>query len=122
MIIMHVIQGTVRRGKGRGKDLGFPTANIALDTEIPEGIYLSKVQISTKEYPALTFIGVAKTFSENTYQAESYILDFNQSLYNKQITVYLLKKIRENQKFDSPEELITQMKEDELKAREYFKV
>lgn len=119
---MYTIQGVVRKGKSRGKELGFPTANIALTTKIPEGVYLSKVQIDKKEHPALTFIGKAETFGETTYQAENYILDFYISIYNQWITVHLLKKIRDSKKFDSAEELVKQMKGDEKVAREYFKM
>lgn len=118
---MYTIRGKVRKGKTRGKDLGFPTANIALRKVIPEGVYLSKTKISSKKYPSLTFIGKAKTFGEKIYQAETYILDFYISIYNQLITVVLIKKIRDNKKFGSSEELIKQMKEDEKVARDYFK-
>ena len=117
---MYTVQGNIRRGKQRGKDLGFPTANIPLAQNIPEGVYLSKVTIDNKDYPALTFIGKAETFGESEYQAESYILDFDQIIYDQQISVKLFKKIRDSKKFDSQEELIEQMKEDEKEARKYF--
>ena len=118
---MFTVQGVVRKGKNRGKDLGFPTANIALDIEIPEGIYLSKVQIDNKEYFALTFVGKAETFDETTYQAENYILDFERSIYGQTITVFLIKKIRDSKKFGSVDKLVEQMRKDEKIAREYFK-
>ncbi len=118
---MFTIQGIVRKGKSRGKDLGFPTANIGLNQEIPEGIYLSKVQIDNKEYFALTFVGKAETFDETTFQAESYILDFNKSIYGQTISIWLIKKIRDSKKFGSVDKLIEQMRKDEKVAREYFK-
>ena len=113
--------GKVRINHQRGKALGFPTANVNLAKKISEGIYISKTKIGNKIYLSLTFIGKAKTFNEQKFQAETYILDFNQNIYQKWISINLLKKIRGNQKFDSVSELIKQMKDDEIVARLYFK-
>lgn len=116
-------KGKVIRGNQRGKDLGFPTANINLsDPDLigAEGIYISKVNIEKIWYPALTFVGPAKTFDEKKIQAETYILDFDKDIYDQWITVELLEKIRDNEKFNSAEDLIIEMKKDEQKARIYF--
>lgn len=110
--------GKVRTHNKRGKKLGFPTANIDLSKNIPEGIYISKTRFSGKEYKSLTFIGIAKTFGEKKFHSETYILDFKQDIYDKWISVNLLKKIRNNQKFESAKELVEQMKKDEKIARE----
>ncbi|MCR4305778.1 MAG: riboflavin kinase [Candidatus Daviesbacteria bacterium] len=117
---MDKFWGKVRRHKQRGRKLGFPTANINLIKNVPEGIYISQAKIGSSIYSALTFIGKAKTFNEKSFQAETYILDFKQDLYDKWISVKLLKKIRDNKKFNSAEELIGQMKKDEEVAREYL--
>ena len=108
------------RGKGRGKLLGFPTSNIALHKNIPEGIYLSHVSLEKTLYPALTFIGSAKTFGETDKKAEVYFLSLNKNLYGKRITIRLIKKIRNNEKFNSEKELVTQMEQDKKEALEYF--
>lgn len=113
--------GKVRRHNRRGKKLGFPTANINLHKKIAEGIYVSITKIGKSQFPGLTFIGKVKTFNEKIFHSETYILDFNQNIYGKWITVDLLKKIRENKKFKSVENLIKQMKKDEQMAREYFR-
>ncbi len=117
---MYQFWGKVRKSKQRGKGLGFPTANINLAKNIPEGIYISNTKIVNSVYPALTFIGQAKTFNEKSFQAETYILNFKQNIYGQWISVKLLKKIRYNKKFNSTKELIAQMKKDEIVAREYF--
>lgn len=117
---MYKFWGKVRKANLRGKRLGFPTANINLSKQIPEGIYISKTKIGDKQYYSLTFIGRAKTFNEEKFQAETYILDFKKDIYNRWLTVTILSKIRGNKKFDSAEELIKQMKKDEQKARKYF--
>ncbi len=115
------IRGTVRRGKARGKKLGFPTANIALDSIHPEGIYLSITHFDNKKFPSLTFIGSAKTFHETEYQAETYILDFELDLYDQELTIVVLEKIRDNQKFVSEQVLIEQMEKDKKNAEEFFR-
>lgn len=115
------VSGVVQKGKSRGKSLGYPTANFALNIQIEEGIYLSKTTFKNQTFSSLTFIGNAKTFNEEEYLAENYILDFNEDLYDQIIEVELIKKIRANQKFNSPKELVEQIKKDEQVAREYFK-
>lgn len=117
---MYTFWGKVKTHNKRGKKLGFPTANVNLSQKIPEGIYISKTKLDGVEYKSLTFIGVAKTFGEKKFHAEIYILDFSKNIYGAWIAVKLLKKIRTNKKFESVEELVEQMKEDEKIAKEYF--
>lgn len=116
----YVLRGKVRAGAKRGKQLGFPTANIRLHKKIPEGIYASFVTINRRKHKAATFIGSPKTFHEKDYKAEGYIFNFNENLYEKWITIELFKKIRPNKKFGSQEELIIQMKDDVKKILNYF--
>ena len=118
---MVTFKGKVQKGHGRGKDLGFPSANVNLHTKIPEGIYISQTKITSKTYQSLTFIGQAKSFNETKYHSETYLLDYQANLYNKWISVNLIKKIRANQKFAKVLDLIKQMQEDEKVARNYFK-
>ncbi len=130
---MQTFWGKVRQGDKRGRELGYPTANMFLHKNIEEGVYVSQVKVTSSSsghsesrssvvvwHPALTFIGQAKTFNKTDYKAESWLLDFKENLYGKTLTVKLLKKMRGNKKFDSAERLITQMKQDEKEAREYF--
>ncbi len=117
---MQTFTGIVTHGNKRGRLLNFPTANVPLSIHIPEGIYISETSILLKTYPSLTFIGNAKTFNEHVYQSETYILNFDQDIYEKEISVSLLKKLRDNQKFDSQEALITQMEKDKKDAEMYF--
>lgn len=115
------LKGKIKKGENRGKNLGFPTANINIHQKIDEGIYISKAKIKGKIYPSLTFIGKALTFNEDKLQAETYILDFNQNIYNNWINITLLEKIRGNKKFDRVEDLIKEMKNDQKIARDYFR-
>ncbi len=119
---MFKFWGKVRKHNQRGKTLGFPTANVDLHRKIPEGIYISKTKSQEQIYFSLTFVGIAKTFDEQKFLAETYILDFNRNIYGQWISVELIKKIRNNQKFKSVDNLIRQMKKDEQKARHYFRI
>src|ERR1700733_13277990 len=92
----YKIGGVVIHGDGRGKELGFPTANVALHKKLPEGIYVGTVTINGKLYHAASFVGSAKTFQRTEINLECYILDFDQDIYGKWITVRLYKKIRNN--------------------------
>nr|MBI5455501.1 riboflavin kinase [Candidatus Levybacteria bacterium] len=120
MKTLFMFWGKVKKGKERGKLLGFPTANVTLHKKISEGIYASSVTIEEKTYFAATFIGSAKTFNEKDYKAESYILNFNKNIYGKWIGIKLFKKIRDNKKFKSEKELIIQMKQDILDIKKFF--
>lgn len=112
--------GTVKKHLGRGKELGFPTANIDVPKDCEDGIYVGIVHFNTRPYYSIVFVGAAETFEEYERKAEIYILDFTGDLYGQEIEVEIIQKLRENQKFDSPESLIKQMKQDEQVAREFF--
>lgn len=105
--------------------MGFPTANLDLVEMIEDGIYVGFTEIDPSSgalmrLGSLVFIGASVTFGEDNRHAEVYILDYDENLYGQEIAVDLLKKIRDNMKFDSPEQLIDQMRRDEQVAREFF--
>lgn len=116
-----LVWGKVKTGSKRGKSLGFPTLNMALHKDIPEGVYLSEVKVDGNRYHSLTFVGAAKTFGEKEKKVESYILDFNKNIYGKWITAKLFEKIRGNIKFKSAEKLVEQIKKDLIVANEFYK-
>jgi riboflavin kinase / FMN adenylyltransferase len=114
------ITGTVIEGAKRGKALGYPTANILFAQELEDGIYISRTKIGDITFASITFVGAALTYNEKDRKAETYIFDFDENLYGKEITVELLPKIRDNQKFESEGALIAQMDNDIQVAKEYF--
>ncbi len=120
LIIAMIFWGKVRKRSGRGKTLGFPTANVNLRKPISQGIYISQTRVGKNLYHSVTFIGQAKTFNETKFQAESYIFNFNKSIYGQWISMYLIKKIRNNKKFTSKEDLVKEIKKDITKAKAYF--
>ncbi len=115
----YSISGKVVTGSGRGRVLGFPTANLQELSELipPHGVYYTKVNYNNSEFHALTNIGIRPTFGENQVHVETYILDFNESLYHKEITISFIKKIRDEKKFNGKSELIEQITKDIEKIR-----
>jgi riboflavin kinase/FMN adenylyltransferase len=109
-------KGLVKKHLGRGKKLGFPTANIEAPKDCEDGLYVGWAV----QKPALIFIGANETFDEIERRAEVYILDFAGDLYDQEIEVEIIKKLRGVTKFDSAEDLIAQMREDERVARDFF--
>ncbi len=113
--------GTVVKGSGRGKGLGFPTANLNLHHEIkpPSGVYATKAFLDGREYNAITNIGTCPTFEKNAYDneplVEVHIIDFNESIYGKDLEVQFLYKLREEIKFENADELKRQMKRDKTR-------
>ncbi len=113
--------GVVQVGAARGRTLGFPTANIMIDSDAEEGLYVGYVLLDGVRMPSLIFIGANITFGEHEKKAEIHILDFDQDLYGREITSEVSKKLRDNRKYTTAEALIEQMKIDLIDARTYFK-
>ena len=114
------IGGFVKKNKGRGRKLGFPTANLEITANIPEGIFVGYTKFKEKMHPSLIFIGAPITFKEFDKKAEIYILDYDEKIYDEFIEVIAEKKLRDNMLFENKEELIKQMEKDEHHARKYF--
>jgi len=113
--------GTVIKGSGRGKGLGFPTANLNLHHEIkpPSGVYATKTFLDGREYNSITNIGNRPTFKENAHgnkpMVEVHIIDFSESIYGKDMEVQFLYKLREEIKFENAGELKRQLERDKMR-------
>ena len=115
------IEGVVQRGDRRGRELGYPTANLSLgDYQRPKyGIYAVRVTLDDEsEYPGVANLGVRPTFDPAQELLEAHIFGFDGDLYDRTIEVGLHAFIREEEKFDEVQALIAQMREDEAAARE----
>ena len=119
----YSFSGVVVHGDNRGKELGYPTANLKVEDEdklLPAiGIYAVECVIQGKKYYGLLSIGTRPTFySKGSLVPEIYLFDFNQNIYDKIVTVNLVEKIRDEQKFSSADELIEQMNKDKKAGQE----
>lgn len=112
--------GTVIKHLGRGRELGYPTANIPVAADAVEGTFVGLTEWQGRKYKSIIFIGAPATFGEKDKRLETHLLDFSQVIYGEQIMVEILRKLRDNRKFSSKEELVAQMKRDEQAARDYF--
>ena len=116
--------GKVAVGDGRGKTLGFPTANLDIseDRLVPgNGIYATWACVGDDRYMAATNVGVRPTFGENERTVEAFLLDFDGDLYGKDITLEFVGRLRDELRFESAEALVTQMHVDVEQARETLK-
>lgn len=119
----YKIKGRVVDGAKRGRTLNFPTANLKLSFNyvLPvDGVYFTKVNIDGASFYALSNVGTNPTFDESHRKVETYILDFNQNIYGKDISIEFVEFFRYDIKFDSKEALIEQMNSDKKKAYEYL--
>lgn len=111
------VSGNVVTGMKMGRKLGFPTANVNYDSSekiIPKnGVYYTLTKVDEKEYLSVTNIGIKPSVQEsNIVSIESHILDYNQSIYDQQITIIFIDRIRDEKKFNHLEDLIEQIKRD----------
>lgn len=110
------LSGRVVKGAGRGRLIGFPTANLEVERNrlIPKnGVYASYVTRSGQRIKSITNIGFNPTFTEEKIkQVETFIFDFNDDLYGETLKVELIQKIRDEKKFSSATELVAQIKAD----------
>lgn len=120
----YSIRGKVVLGNRLGRSIGFPTSNITLDNEMvtpANGVYITYCNYNGIRYPSVTNVGVKPTLEsvDLLKNVETHIFDFNKEIYGKEIRVEFIKKIREEIKFDTIDELANQIKIDCLTAAAY---
>jgi len=115
----YAIGGTVEAGAGRGRTLGFPTANIRPDRPllIATGVYAGTVEAGEGRHGAVVNVGVRPTFGENRLVVEAHLLDFAGNLYDRPVSLAFLGRLREERKFADVETLRRQIAEDVDSAR-----
>ena len=114
------LEGKVISGDRRGRELGFPTANLEIDREqtLPaDGIYATMSYVGGQGYKSVTNIGVRPTFDDKRRTVETYILDFSGDIYGRDLKIDIIARLRGEKKFDSIEDLKTQMTEDVRQSR-----
>jgi riboflavin kinase/FMN adenylyltransferase len=115
----YAIGGTVTSGAGRGRTLGFPTANLAPDGNllIPRGVYGCLAHVDGVAHPTVVNIGVRPTFSETTLAIEAHLLDFTGDLYGRRMRLDFMLHLRAEMRFPSVEDLKAQIARDVEAAR-----
>ncbi len=118
------VSGTVINGEGRGRTLGFPTANItaAAGQIVPgDGVYATYVHFDGTSFHGVANIGSNPTFRGKARHIEAHLLGFSGNLYNRKIAVDFLAKLRDERTFAGAEELKSQIAVDIANAKQYFK-
>ena len=115
----YSIRGEVVRGAGRGRTLGFPTANVrtARPLLLPPGVYACQAEVDGAHYQAVINAGVRPTFGETELAVEAHLLDFSGDLYGRRVRITFLRRLRDERKFSSVEALRNQIALDVLAAR-----
>ncbi len=117
----YTLTGTVVEGQKLGRQLGYPTANIAIDEPHklipPNGVYLGFVTIQNIKYKIMLNIGVRPTVNGTRQTIEAHIIDFNEDIYDQKFTLYLVQFLREEIRFNGLEALKIQLQKDESITR-----
>jgi riboflavin kinase/FMN adenylyltransferase len=116
----YSFSGIVVKGNQRGRNIGFPTANISLDTDqklIPSrGVYAVMVSIRNQLHAGMMNIGVRPTIDGTVETIEAHLFNFNDDIYGEHITISCISKIRDEIKFTSLDELKNQLQRDKQSA------
>ena len=119
-----IIRGRVVEGSKVGRVLGYPTANIAVDAGLDsaDGVYAAWVSVDGRQYGAMANLGVKPTFSDGGARVlELHLFDFEGDLYGADLTVELIRFIRPERRFPTPEALRFQIAEDEKQIKNLLK-
>ena len=119
----YTIDGTVVQGDRRGRQIGFPTANLATDNELlpPNGVYATAVRLDGVIYPAVTNVGVRPTFGgESGTVIETHLLDLDRDLYGRTLQLGFVQRLRDERRFDGVDALKAQIGADVQPARALF--
>jgi riboflavin kinase/FMN adenylyltransferase len=116
----HRLEGIVVRGDGRGRDLGFPTANLSTPkfAAVPaDGVYACRFLQGGQVRDAAVSVGTNPTFSGRERRVEAFVLDVNEDFYGQRVALDFVARLRGQLKFDSSDDLVVQMREDVVQAR-----
>ena len=118
----YTIKGNTVHGKHLGSTIDFPTINTSVtDKLIPQnGVYATMVRVFGKFYKGMTNIGTNPTVDGSDLTVETHILGFSGDLYNKETEIFFIKKIRDDKKFASLEDLSAQLSDDALLINAYL--
>jgi riboflavin kinase/FMN adenylyltransferase len=120
----YTVEGKVIRGDHRGSGIGFPTANLHVREQMlpAYGVYITVTELDGVQWPSVTNIGVRPTVDGSKVSVETHILGYpKEQLYGRRLRVGLVKKIRDEMKFESLDSLIRQIGKDVEQARAFFK-
>jgi riboflavin kinase/FMN adenylyltransferase len=115
----YTIAGSVTAGAGRGRTLGFPTANIEAERPVlvARGVYRGRIHVDGQQHSTVVNVGVRPTFGETMLAVEAHLIDFKGDLYGRRVRLDFLERLRDEMRFPSVEELKAQVARDIAAAR-----
>jgi riboflavin kinase/FMN adenylyltransferase len=118
----YSLDGVIVEGQRRGREIGFPTANLATENELvpPFGVYATMMTIDGIVHPGLTNIGVRPTFGETEPTIETHVLGYTGDLYGKKVTLSFVLRLRDERRFDDVDALRAQIEADQRRAERLF--
>ena len=118
------LTGEVIPGRGEGRRWGYPTANFQPEQLRPAfGVYAAEIEVKNEQFPGLLYLGSRPTFPEQGLKeplAEAFLFDWKGKLYGRKLKVSLKKRLRGDIRFNNPEALVSQIRDDEFRARRIF--
>ena len=116
------VEGNVKEGERRGRELGFPTANLGTEWELlpKNGVYITWAEMSEKRFQSITNVGTRPTFGKNQLLVETHIIDFKGDIYGKTIRVSFIERLRDEKRFANVESLVSQISTDVENAKRVF--
>lgn len=117
------MQGTVIQGDGRGRLMGFPTANVNVDGDVlvGDGVYVSDAVVDGERHHGMTHVGRRPTFGLEERMVETHLFDFDRQIYGSKARLYFHQRIRGTVAFDSADALKARLQQDEAEARAFFR-
>jgi riboflavin kinase/FMN adenylyltransferase len=116
----HFLSGPVVHGRERGRTIGFPTANVQSRTEAlpPDGVYATRIILEDGGHASITNIGMRPTFGEPERTIEAHIFNFDRDIYDRNVKLEIVERIRPERKFESAQALAAQIASDLERARQ----
>ncbi|MET0165347.1 MAG: bifunctional riboflavin kinase/FAD synthetase [Vicinamibacterales bacterium] len=119
----YALAGTIVEGRRRGRELGFPTANLQTDNELipPHGVYATTLTVDGIVHAAITNVGVNPTFGDNgATTIETHVLHYNRELYGQRVQLGFVQRLRDERRFDDVDALRAQIEADCRRAERLF--
>ena len=119
----YALVGTIAEGRRRGRELGFPTANLRTDNELipPHGVYATTLTVDGIVHAAITNVGVNPTFGDNgATTIETHVLHYDRELYGRQVQLGFVQRLRDERRFEDVDALRAQIEADCRRAERLF--
>ncbi len=118
----YYVDGTIVEGRRRGREIGFPTANVATENELvpPYGVYATTMTVDGVVHAGVTNIGLRPTFGETEPTIESHLLGYAGDLYGKRVRLGFVLRLRDERRFEDVDALRTQIDADQRRAERLF--